>query len=108
MRSEKRGRATSDVEVTNVSPHGFWLLMGGEERFVSFECFPWFKVASIGALTNVLLQGQGHLYWPDMDIDLAVDSIDHPERYPLVSRVAEPGAPYASRGGRRGKASTRI
>jgi hypothetical protein len=28
-----------------------------------------------------------HLYWPDLDIDLAVESIEHPERYPLVSRA---------------------
>src|SRR3546814_7518272 len=28
-----------------------------------------------------------HLYWPDLDIDLAVDSIRHPERFPLVSRI---------------------
>jgi hypothetical protein len=28
-----------------------------------------------------------HLFWPDLDVDLAVDSIHHPERYPLVSRV---------------------
>jgi hypothetical protein len=27
------------------------------------------------------------LYWPDLDIDLAVDSIEHPEQYPLVSQV---------------------
>jgi len=26
-----------------------------------------------------------HLYWPDLDIALAVESIDHPERFPLVS-----------------------
>ena len=89
MKSAKRGKATSTVEVTNVSPHGFWLLLRGEERFVPFALFPWFKAASIGALSNVVLQGPGHLYWPDMDVDLALDSIDHPEKYPLVSRVAE-------------------
>jgi hypothetical protein len=26
------------------------------------------------------------LHWPDLDIDLAVESIDHPERYPLISQ----------------------
>jgi hypothetical protein len=29
-----------------------------------------------------------HLYWPDLDIDLAVESIRHPEKFPLVSRVS--------------------
>ena len=87
MRSGKRGRSTSDVEVTNVSPHGFWLLVGGVERFVPFESFPWFKVATIGALTNVVQQGPGHLYWPDLDVDLSIASIENPAAFPLVSRT---------------------
>jgi len=75
------------VDVTNVSRHGFWLLIGERERFVSFEAFPWFREASIAELTNVELPSPHHLYWPDLDVDLAVDSLDHPERYPLVSRA---------------------
>jgi len=90
MRSAKRGKDISVVEVTNVSPHGFWLLVDGEEMLVTFDAFPWFRTATIGALSNVVLQGHGHLYWPELDIDLSLDSIEHPEKYPLVSRVAEP------------------
>jgi hypothetical protein len=61
--------------------------VGERELFVSFAEFPWFRDAAIGAITNVQLPSAHHLYWPDLDIDLAVDSIDHPERYPLVSRA---------------------
>jgi len=35
MRSEQRGGHTVGVEVTNVSAHGFWLLVGDGERFLS-------------------------------------------------------------------------
>jgi hypothetical protein len=28
-----------------------------------------------------------HLYWPDLDVDLSLDSIEHPERYPLKSNT---------------------
>lgn len=87
MISEQRGRNTSAVEVTNISPHGFWLLIGEKERFVSFKEFPWFRKATIRALTHVELPSAHHLYWPELDIDLAVDSLEHPERYPLVSRA---------------------
>jgi len=76
-----------DVEVTNVSGHGFWLLLGEEELFVPFSEFPWFKDASIAKLLHVERPQAHHLYWPDLDIDLAVDSIRHPERFPLVSRA---------------------
>jgi len=104
MQSAQRGKSTSAVEVTNISPHGFWLLIGEKERFVSFKAFPWFREATISALTRVELPRAHHLYWPELDIDLAVDSLDHPERYPLVSRalaIKEPRATYkAQRKGR--------
>ena len=82
------GASTLEVEVTNVSKHGFWLLLGDEELFVPFAQFPWFKDAPIAKLTNVERPQQHHLYWPDLDIDLAVESIRHPEKFPLVSRVS--------------------
>lgn len=87
MKSAKLGKRTSDVEVTNVSTHGFWLLIGGKERFVAFELFPWFRDAPIGHLLNVELPSVGHLYWPNLDVDLAVESIDNPSGFPLVSKV---------------------
>ncbi|MBS0326422.1 MAG: DUF2442 domain-containing protein [Proteobacteria bacterium] len=87
MSSDVRGTITSEVEVTNVSVHGFWLLLPDGERFVPFAEFPWFRDAPIGKLVNVTLASADHLYWPDLDIDLAVESIDHPDRFPLVSKA---------------------
>ena len=86
MKSARLGKLTSAVEVSNVSKHGFWVLIGDVERFVPFEDFPWFRNASVGQLLNVELASPRHLYWPDLDIDLAVESIDHPDRFPLVSK----------------------
>ncbi len=86
MTSVAPGTSTSEVEVTNVSKHGFWLLIREEEVFVPFAQFPWFRNAPIGHLVNVQLPSPHHLYWPDLDVDIAVESIEHPERYPLVSR----------------------
>jgi len=94
MKSARRGRSTSGVEVGNVSGHGFWLLIGDRERFVRFRDFPWFRDATISELTNVKLQSPHHLYWPGLDIDLAVDSLDHPERYPLVGRAGPSKPPH--------------
>ncbi|MBL8503549.1 MAG: DUF2442 domain-containing protein [Rhodocyclaceae bacterium] len=75
-----------DVEVANVSKHGFWLLLGDREVFLPFEQFPWFRDAPIGKLVNVQLPSGHHLYWPDLDVDLAVESLFTPERFPLVSK----------------------
>ena len=86
MKSASLGRSISQVEVTNVSPHGFWIFVGERELFVPFKEFPWFKKASIEEISRVELPSAHHLYWPDLDIDLAVDSLMHPEKYPLVSQ----------------------
>lgn len=88
MRSEQRGRSTSAVEVGNVTRQGFWLLLDDRELFLPFAEFPWFRDASIESITTVERPSPHHLYWPLLDIDLAVESIEHPERYPLVSRGA--------------------
>ena len=80
------GASTLEVEVTNVSKHGFWLLLGDEELFVPFSEFPWFKEAPIAKILHVERPQPHHLFWPDLDIDLAVESIRHPEKFPLVAR----------------------
>lgn len=85
MRSALRRRNTSDVEVTNVSKHGFWMLVQGRELFLPFEDFPWFEEAPIGQVLNVQLLHADHFYWPDLDVDLSVASIEHPQDFPLVS-----------------------
>jgi len=81
------GRRTLAVEVTNVSSHGLWLLLDGREVFASFREFPWFADATIRQITEVQRPSPDHLYWPALDVDLAVESLDHPERYPLMSAV---------------------
>jgi len=85
MRSSALGSSTSEIEVTNISPHGFWILIEGRELFLSFEDFPWFRKASVGAIHNVERPLPHHLYWPELDVDLAVESIEQPERFPLVA-----------------------
>jgi hypothetical protein len=76
-----------EVEVTNISRAGFWLLMDDRELFVPFEQFPWFKDASIAEILDVERPSSRHLHWPELDVDLDVESIEHPERFPLVSRT---------------------
>ena len=86
MKSTKRGKNTSEAEITNISKHGFWILLDEEEMFVAFSEFPWFKDAPVANILNVERPQPHHLYWPDLDVDLAVESIRHPERFPLVAR----------------------
>ncbi len=81
------GVLTSQVEVTHVSKHGLWLLLGDEELLLSFTDFPWFKAATIEQLCEIEHPTENHLYWPALDVDLAVESIRNPAAFPLVSTV---------------------
>ena len=82
------GTDISAPEVTHVSRHGLWLLLADEEIHMPFEHFPWFRRATIDQISHVEAITAGHLYWPELDIDLSVDSIRHPEAFPLVSHAA--------------------
>ena len=87
MKSATLGKSISGVEVTNIAKHGFWLLLANEELFVPFKEFPWFKDASVSEILNVRLPQPHHLYWPDLDVDLAIESIWSTAEFPLVSKV---------------------
>lgn len=73
------------AEVSHISRDGIWLLLADNKYFLSFDNFRWFKSASVSAIQNVELLNEHHLYWPDLDLDLTVESIEHPERFPLVA-----------------------
>ena len=83
----KHGKNTSAVEVSHVSSHGLWILVGERELFLSYEDFPWFLDAPLKSILNVEEQTPGHLYWPDLDVDLGIETIEHPERFPLVAKT---------------------
>lgn len=87
MKSVTLGTNISKPEVTNISKHGFWILIGAEELFLPFKEFPRFKNATVQAILKVELHGEDHLHWPDLDVDLTLESIRHPEKYPLVSKA---------------------
>ena len=89
MKSYADGKITLQAEVTHIDKQGLWLLIGEKELFLSFKNFPWFRNASVAAIHNVEFLNARSLRWPDLDIDLAVESIEHPERFPLVAQPAE-------------------
>ena len=85
-KSDKRGSATSKASVENISEHGFWIFLGDREVFVAFAQFPWFRDAPVAKILQLERPGHDHLYWPALDVDLSLASIENPESFPLVSR----------------------
>jgi hypothetical protein len=84
MTSSKLGESISAVEVTNISAHGLWVLVGEKEHFLPHDKFPWFRDAKIGEILDVKLLHGFHLCWPKLDVDLEIASLDDPDRFPLT------------------------
>ena len=84
IKSKTLGRSTSQVEVLNIDVHGIWLYAQGKEYFLPHDEFPWFKDAIVADILNVELQHGFHLYWPALDVDLDLHSLEDTSETPLV------------------------
>lgn len=62
---------------------GILLMIGGKEHLLEYSNFPWFKSASDSDLSNITVS-DGGIRFPTLDVDLTIDSIKNPSKYPLV------------------------
>ena len=86
MSSSTPGIPTSETEITHISSHGIWLLTKGRELFLAYDDFPWFRDAAVGEILDVKEVSPGHFFWPQLDIDLGIESIESPGKFPLKAR----------------------
>ncbi len=85
MSSVQHGLPTSDLEVTNISAFGFWLLVRDKELFLPYEDFPWFRDQPVRAICQVEELRPGHFHWPELDVDLTEAMIESPADYPNIA-----------------------
>lgn len=97
MKSAKHGINIS-ASVENITPFGIWLFVREKEYFLSYTTFPYFKDQTVRSIQNVQLLHGYHLYWPELDVDLEIDNLESPEKYPLKSKAKKH---VASRSGER-------
>ena len=105
MKSLRHGKNIS-ASVENITPFGIWLLANDKEYFLKYEDYPYFKDQPLRSIQNVQLLHGFHLYWPDLDVDLEIDVLEHPDQYPLRSKagvesVRERGKAYTGKKGRK-------
>ena len=86
MKSSTLGANTLPAEVTNIDHFGFWIIVRDREYFLPYSNFPWFRKATVDQILNVELLHGDHLHWPDLDVDLGLESLAQPESYPLIYR----------------------
>ena len=68
-------------------PNGIAVVVNGKEYFLRFTDFPWFEYCSTAELRDVTSDRWG-VYWNSVDIDLSMESIENPERFPEKISVA--------------------
>ena len=72
-----------------INNQGIMISVAGNDYFLSYNRVPWLKDATVRNILNIKMLGKNAVEWPDLDIDLEVDSLKHPERYPLIMKRNE-------------------
>ena len=78
------GGPSTSVSVLMINAQGIMLSVLGHDYFLSYNRIPWMQDAPIRSVLNVQMSGPEAIEWPDLDVDLEIESLQHPERYPLV------------------------
>ena len=80
----RNNSANTLVSVLMINAQGIMLSVQGHDYFLSYNRIPWMQDAPIRSVLNVQMSGPEAIEWPDLDVDLEIDSLRHPERYPLL------------------------
>jgi len=99
MKSFKHGKSIS-VSVENITPFGIWIFAKEKEYFLSYKDYPYFKEQTLNSIQNVQLLHGYHLYWPELDVDLEIDNLENPGKYPLKSKIIKKHLSSKSMGSR--------
>ncbi len=88
MKSLRHGKNIL-VSVENITPFGIWIFVKEKEYFLSYKDYPYFKDQTLSSIQNVQLLHGYHLYWPGLDVDLEIDNLENPQKYPLKSGIVK-------------------
>lgn len=80
----KNYSANTLASVLMINAQGIMLSVLGRDYFLSYNRIPWMQDAPLRSILNVQMSGPDSIEWPELDIDLEIESLQHPERYPLV------------------------
>ena len=76
----------TSASVLMINSQGIMLSVLGNDYFISYNRVPWLKDARISDVLNVKMCGQSSIEWEALGIDLEIESLKHPERYPLIMK----------------------
>ena len=82
--NSKNNTNSTSVSVLMINAQGIMISVAGQDFFLSYNRIPWMREASINDVLNIQMCGNEAIEWPNLDVDLEIDSLRHPERYPLL------------------------
>jgi len=91
MRSSKPGGVDSSARLGEVGIYDFSIHVDGRFLRLTYYDFPWFRDATLEQLAAIERPAPDRLRWPELDVDLSIESIENPKRYPQVSGYPERG-----------------
>jgi len=80
-------------KVSMINDRGVLISVLGQDYFLSYNRVPWMRDATISEVLDIRMSGKNAIEWPKLDVDLEVDSLRHPERYPLLIKRNGGGRP---------------
>ena len=85
MKSQKlRKNISPKASVSGITRFGIWILVNGFEYYLNYTEYPWFKKATVDQISNLKFKHNHHLSWPDINVEIELESLIHKEKYPLI------------------------
>ena len=84
--TSKQNSKLTSVSVQSIMPNGIFLTVYDNDYYLSYNRLPWFRNAKISDIFNVAMMGDDAIRWDALDVDLEIDSLKYPEKYPLVMK----------------------
>ncbi len=80
----KQNSTNTFAKVLVVTENGMLIALPTGDYFMPYTQFPWFKEAKVSEVMQVEAVGDDALRWDALDVDLEIESIIQPEKYPLI------------------------
>ena len=77
------------ADVLMINDRGIMISVQGQDYFLSYNRVPWMRDATINEVLDIRMSGKNAIEWPKLDVDLEIESLRHPERYPLLIKRNE-------------------
>ena len=84
--NSKTSGTNTSVKVLAIIPNGIMIEAYGNIYFLPYNSNPWFENAKIADVFNIEPVGCIGVRWDALDVDLAIESLMHPEKYPLIAK----------------------